>query len=252
MPTGWQASPRRSSDAPAARDAHPRRLRGRRADRHRPRRRRGGAGPHRDPRLPPPQRLPGHRSGAGASAARCTPNRRRRAACHEADRRRAVRGAHHHPPRPRRGPALRAGRHHRWPPCPPTPTTVAALVAREPGVAAGVDVALLVLDEVLGPDGYRVLDRVEDGTRLDAGEALLRLRGTDPRAADRRAHAAEPGLPPVRDRHRDRGLGGRRRGHRAPRSATPARPCPVCGRCRSTRCASAAGSTTGWVSATPR
>ena len=53
--------------------------------------------------------------------------------------------------------------------------TEAALVAREPGVAAGVDVALMVLDDVLGPDGYRVLDRVEDGTRLQAGQALLRL-----------------------------------------------------------------------------
>jgi len=53
--------------------------------------------------------------------------------------------------------------------------TEAALVAREPGVAAGVDVALMVLDEVLGPDGYRVLDRVEDGTRLQPGQALLRL-----------------------------------------------------------------------------
>ena len=54
-------------------------------------------------------------------------------------------------------------------------TATAALVAREAGVAAGVDVALMVLDEVLGPDGYRVLDRVEDGTRLQAGQALLRL-----------------------------------------------------------------------------
>jgi nicotinate-nucleotide pyrophosphorylase (carboxylating) len=53
--------------------------------------------------------------------------------------------------------------------------TQAALVAREEGVAAGVDVALMVLDEVLGPDGYRVLERVEDGTRLKAGQALLRL-----------------------------------------------------------------------------
>lgn len=56
-------------------------------------------------------------------------------------------------------------------------TTVAALVTREPGVAAGVDVALLVLDEVLGADGYRVLDRVEDGTRLEPGAALLRVEG---------------------------------------------------------------------------
>lgn len=54
-------------------------------------------------------------------------------------------------------------------------TTVGALVAREPGVAAGIAVALMVLDEVLGPDGYRVLDRVEDGTRLDKGQCLLRL-----------------------------------------------------------------------------
>ncbi len=55
--------------------------------------------------------------------------------------------------------------------------TEAALVARESGVAAGVDVALMVLDEVLGPDGYRVLDRVEDGTHLKPGQTLLRLEG---------------------------------------------------------------------------
>lgn len=54
-------------------------------------------------------------------------------------------------------------------------TTQAAVVARETGVAAGVDVALMVLDEVLGADGYRVLDRVGDGTRLQPGQALLRV-----------------------------------------------------------------------------
>lgn len=54
-------------------------------------------------------------------------------------------------------------------------TTTAAMRTREPGVAAGVDVALLVLDEVLGPDGYHVLDRVEDGARLAPGDALLTL-----------------------------------------------------------------------------
>lgn len=54
--------------------------------------------------------------------------------------------------------------------------TEAAMVAREPGVAAGVDVALMVLDEVLGPDGYQVLDRVDDGTHLQPGQALLRLK----------------------------------------------------------------------------
>jgi nicotinate-nucleotide pyrophosphorylase (carboxylating) len=51
--------------------------------------------------------------------------------------------------------------------------TTASLVTREPGVAAGVDIALLVLDDVLGADGYRVLDRVDDGARLEPGAALL-------------------------------------------------------------------------------
>lgn len=55
----------------------------------------------------------------------------------------------------------------------PDVQTTARMVTREPGVAAGVDVALLVLDQVLGTDGYRVVDRVEDGARLEAGDALL-------------------------------------------------------------------------------
>lgn len=52
----------------------------------------------------------------------------------------------------------------------------AVMAAREDGLAAGVDLAVMVLDEVLGPDGYRVLDRVEDGTRLHAGQMVLRLQ----------------------------------------------------------------------------
>ena len=52
----------------------------------------------------------------------------------------------------------------------------ASMVPREPGVIAGVDVALLVLDEVLGASGYQVLDRVEDGARLQPGESLLTVQ----------------------------------------------------------------------------
>jgi nicotinate-nucleotide pyrophosphorylase (carboxylating) len=52
-------------------------------------------------------------------------------------------------------------------------TTTASMVSREPGVIAGVDVALLVLDGVLGADGYQVKHRVDDGTRLEAGAAAL-------------------------------------------------------------------------------
>jgi nicotinate-nucleotide pyrophosphorylase (carboxylating) len=52
-------------------------------------------------------------------------------------------------------------------------TTTASMVTREPGVIAGVEIALLVLDDVIGADGYRVKHRLEDGARLRVGEAAL-------------------------------------------------------------------------------
>jgi nicotinate-nucleotide pyrophosphorylase (carboxylating) len=52
----------------------------------------------------------------------------------------------------------------------------ASMVPREPGAIAGVDVALLVMDEVIGSNGYQVLDRVADGARLRPGEPLLTVR----------------------------------------------------------------------------
>ena len=57
-------------------------------------------------------------------------------------------------------------------------TTTASMVTRAPGVIAGVDIALLVLDEVLGPDGYRVVGRCTDGTRLHSGDSLLTVEAT--------------------------------------------------------------------------
>jgi nicotinate-nucleotide pyrophosphorylase (carboxylating) len=56
-------------------------------------------------------------------------------------------------------------------------TTAAALVTRETGVIAGCDVALLVLDEVLGMGSYRVLDRLADGDSVESGAAVVRLEG---------------------------------------------------------------------------
>jgi nicotinate-nucleotide pyrophosphorylase (carboxylating) len=41
------------------------------------------------------------------------------------------------------------------------------MATREPGVIAGVEIALLVLDEVIGPDGYGQAPR-DDGARLEA------------------------------------------------------------------------------------
>ncbi|GAB3503308.1 carboxylating nicotinate-nucleotide diphosphorylase [Amycolatopsis cihanbeyliensis] len=52
----------------------------------------------------------------------------------------------------------------------------AALTPREPGVLAGLPVALAVFDAVLGPH-YEVLDRRADGDKLVAGEPALVLRG---------------------------------------------------------------------------
>jgi nicotinate-nucleotide pyrophosphorylase (carboxylating) len=52
----------------------------------------------------------------------------------------------------------------------------AELTPRKPGTIAGLPVALLVFDTVLGGD-YEVLAQVPDGTRLAAGTPALTLRG---------------------------------------------------------------------------
>ncbi len=58
----------------------------------------------------------------------------------------------------------------------PDGAAVAAMVPREPGVIAGLDIGLLVLDEVLGAGGYQVLDRVEDGAHVQPGQPVLTVR----------------------------------------------------------------------------
>ncbi|MGZ4528030.1 MAG: carboxylating nicotinate-nucleotide diphosphorylase [Mycobacterium sp.] len=52
---------------------------------------------------------------------------------------------------------------------------MASMVPREPGVIAGVEVALLVLDAVLA-GGYEVVHSVEDGARLRPGDPMLTVR----------------------------------------------------------------------------
>ncbi|NKY36559.1 carboxylating nicotinate-nucleotide diphosphorylase [Nocardia speluncae] len=49
----------------------------------------------------------------------------------------------------------------------------AVVMARQPGTAAGIDIGLLVLDEVIGADGYEITERVLDGTRIAAGDSVL-------------------------------------------------------------------------------
>ncbi|MBF6351719.1 MULTISPECIES: carboxylating nicotinate-nucleotide diphosphorylase [Nocardia] len=49
----------------------------------------------------------------------------------------------------------------------------AAVVARQPGTVAGIDIGLLVLDEVIGADGYEITERIPDGTRIVPGDTVL-------------------------------------------------------------------------------
>ncbi|MBC2638492.1 MULTISPECIES: carboxylating nicotinate-nucleotide diphosphorylase [unclassified Rhodococcus (in: high G+C Gram-positive bacteria)] len=51
----------------------------------------------------------------------------------------------------------------------------ASVVSRAHGTVAGLDVGLLVLDEVIGSGRYEVLDRVADGTRVAPGQAVLTM-----------------------------------------------------------------------------
>lgn len=51
----------------------------------------------------------------------------------------------------------------------------ASVVSRQHGTVAGLDVGLLVLDEVLGAGGYTVTDRVADGARVEPGTSVLSI-----------------------------------------------------------------------------
>ncbi|MEU8901672.1 carboxylating nicotinate-nucleotide diphosphorylase [Nocardia sp. NPDC048505] len=51
----------------------------------------------------------------------------------------------------------------------------AAVATRQPGTLAGLDVGLLVLDEVIGAGNYEVTERVPDGTRIEPGQSVLGL-----------------------------------------------------------------------------
>ncbi|MBB3038755.1 carboxylating nicotinate-nucleotide diphosphorylase [Hoyosella altamirensis] len=54
--------------------------------------------------------------------------------------------------------------------------TEAQVVSRVDGTIAGIGVASLVLDEVLGADGYALLSAVEDGARVTPGDVVLSVK----------------------------------------------------------------------------
>jgi nicotinate-nucleotide pyrophosphorylase (carboxylating) len=56
---------------------------------------------------------------------------------------------------------------------PENAVATASVVSRQFGTVAGIDVGLLVLDEVIGSGGYSVVHRIEDGSEVEPGQAVL-------------------------------------------------------------------------------
>ncbi len=55
----------------------------------------------------------------------------------------------------------------------PDAVATASVVTRQYGTIAGLDVGLIVLDEVLGADAYEVTSRVDDGASVVPGQSVL-------------------------------------------------------------------------------
>ncbi|MBV5246445.1 carboxylating nicotinate-nucleotide diphosphorylase [Mycolicibacterium sp. PAM1] len=55
-------------------------------------------------------------------------------------------------------------------------STTGLMVPREPGVLAGGELAVMVLDEVIGSGAYSVEQLIPDGTRMDAGTVALAVK----------------------------------------------------------------------------
>lgn len=55
-------------------------------------------------------------------------------------------------------------------------STTGSMVPREPGVLAGGDLAVMVLDEVIGSGAYSVEHLIPDGTRMEAGTVALAVK----------------------------------------------------------------------------
>ena len=121
------------------------------------------------------------------------------------------------------------------------------------GVIAGLPVAAAVIEMVCGPIGERVRAcSSPTATLVEPGTEIARVDRADAAPAHRRAHGAQPAVPPLRRRHADPTLGRRARGNRRQGARHPQDDAGSAGRSRSTPCAAAAASTTAWGSTTWR
>jgi nicotinate-nucleotide pyrophosphorylase (carboxylating) len=95
---------------------------------------------------------------------------------------------------------------------PPGTRTVADIVAREPGVVAGLPVALAVIDAAGVPSAVAE-PLCADGDRVDTGSAVLRIRAPLRELLWGRADPAQLPHASVGDRHHDESLRRRRGWH---------------------------------------
>ena len=127
--------------------------------------------------------------------------------------------------------------------------TTTAMVARQDGVVAGLDLAALAF-RLIDPAIVLAEKARRDARRGRRDDRAGRRPGA--RRADRRAHRAEFSRPPQRRRVGDGFAGRRGGGDQARASSARARRRRCCARSRNTRCASAAAATIASVSTTPR
>ena len=128
----------------------------------------------------------------------------------------------------------------------------ADFAAREAGVVAGLGVAALVFHDGHGRRRSRSPTGSPDGTRVGAGDVVMRVAGPTRGllTAERTALNFACHLSGVATA--TAALGRRARGHQRPGARHPQDAARAGARCRSTPCAAAAGSTTGSASPTWR
>ena len=96
--------------------------------------------------------------------------------------------------------------------------SVGTFGSRGHGVVAGLAVAAAAIDAVCGDDASDVEYLVADGDRVAPGDDVARVTAPTRAPAHRRAHGAQPAVPPVRRGHADPPLGRRPRRHRLRRA----------------------------------
>lgn len=121
----------------------------------------------------------------------------------------------------------------------------ASVVSRSSGTVAGIDVGLLVLDEVIGAGNYEVVDRVADGTRVAPVNRYSPL-SRPPADFSRQSARCSTSSAISRESPRRHHSGSTPSPALMPKCGTAERHCPDCVLCRNMQSTWAEASTTVW------